>query len=377
VLLAGGDDGDSGRSAAGPSGPTGATGPATSDGAANAGEGGAGTVAAEAHPNRKSDEIPKAPPLAERGIIGGIADDQPAALADPRLHALGLKHARVTVSWDLAIRGARPGAAPDPARFPALADEHARLQAWFAEARRAGLTKVLVAVRSSRGSGGLAPSRGRYRAAVRDLLRWLDRIGYGRYIEAVSPWNEPNLSSVTRSRPEIASGYFDEVRALCAARGCTPVAGEFADRPVDANVLRHYAAAIPPPSPTVWGWHAYEDGWDRGSDASLPRLRTLLGVAAPDAQVWLTEQGGIVRRHFPGDDGRTNQSVQAAAADLGFLLKTAPAVDRRIKRYYLYQWRGEPAPRWDSGVIAPGGQARVSFCVFARAAAARLPAGCR
>jgi hypothetical protein len=283
----------------------------------------------------------------------------------------------VTVSWDLAIRGARSGAAPDAARFPALADEHRRLQAWLAEARRAGLTRILIAIRSSRGSGGVAPSRERYRGAVRALVRWLDRIGYGKSIEAVSAWNEPNLSGATRSRPEIAAGYFDEVRSLCAARGCTPVAGEFADRPADAEMLRRYAAAIPAPAPDVWGWHAYEDGWDRGSDDSLPRLRTLLGVIAPQAEVWLTEQGGIVRRHFPGDDGRTQQSVQAAAADLGFLLKAAPATDRRVKRYYLYQWRGEPAPRWDSGVIAPGGQARVSYCVFARAAATRVPAGCR
>jgi hypothetical protein len=223
----------------------------------------------------------------------------------------------------------------------------------------------------------VAPSRRRYRSAVRALLRWLDRSGYGRSVEAVSAWNEPNLSGATRSRPEIASRYFEVVRSLCAERGCMPVAGEFADRPVDAGLLRRYAAAIPPPAPRVWGWHAYEDGWDRGSDASLPRLRTLLAVIAPDARVWLTEQGGIVRRHFPGDDGRTQQSVKAAAADLGFLLKAAPAADRRIERYYLYQWRGEPAPRWDSGVIAPGGQARVSYCVFARAAAARVPAACR
>ena len=84
-----------------------------------------------------------------------------------------------------------------------------------------------------------------------------------------------------------------------------------------------------------------------------------------------------MRRHFPGDDGRTQQSVKAAAADLGFLLKAAPAADRRVRRYYLYQWRGEPAPRWDSGVIAPAGQARVSYCVFRARRRPRVPAACR
>ena len=198
--------------------------------------------ASQPHANRKDDAIPKAPALATRGVTGGIADDQPAALADPRLRALGLRQARVTVSWDLAVRGPRPGAAPDAARFPALADEHRRLQTWLAEARRAGLSRILVAIRSSRGSGGTAPSRERYRAAVRSLLRWLDRIGYGKSIEAVSAWNEPNLSGATRARPEIAAGYFDDVRSLCAARGCTAVAGEFADRPADA---RCFAATRP------------------------------------------------------------------------------------------------------------------------------------
>ena len=243
------------------------------------------------------------------------------------------------------------------------------------EARRAGLTRILIAVRSSRG-GGAAPSREHYRGAVRALLRSLDRIGYGKSIEAVSAWNEPNLSGATRSRPEVAAKYFDEVRSLCAARGCTPVAGEFADRPADAEMLRRYAAAIPAPAPSVWGWHAYEDGWDRGSDASLPRLRTLLGVIAPQAQVWLTEQGGIVRRHLPGDDGRTQQSAgrrggsrlspegRTGGRSQGPALLPVPVARRA-------------GPALDSGVIAPGGQARVSYCVFARSAAERVPAACR
>src|SRR4029079_19340416 len=129
LLPACGGDDDPGRPpAASPSGVSGPTSVATTDAETTP-----GTPAARPHANRKSEAIPKPPPLETRGVTGGIADDQPAALADPRLHALGLRQGRVTVSWDLAIRGARPGAAPDAARFPALADEHRRLQAWLAE----------------------------------------------------------------------------------------------------------------------------------------------------------------------------------------------------------------------------------------------------
>ena len=36
----------------------------------------------------------------------GLPDNQPAAWADARVRALGLRHARLTVGWDAATRGA-------------------------------------------------------------------------------------------------------------------------------------------------------------------------------------------------------------------------------------------------------------------------------
>ena len=79
------------------------------------------------------DEAPQRRPL-----VYGISGERPGALRDPRLLALGLRHARVVVSWDLAVRGVRPGAPPDSARFPALADEQRRLRDWRSEERRVG-----------------------------------------------------------------------------------------------------------------------------------------------------------------------------------------------------------------------------------------------
>ena len=164
---------------------------------------------------------------------------------DPRLHALGLRQARVTVSWDLAVRGPRPGAAPDAARFPALADEHARAAgvARGGTPRRADGSSSRSALRAEAADRAVAGALPRGGPA---LLRWLDRIGYGKSIEAVSPWNEPNLSGRDARTAGDRAGYFDEVRSLCATRGCTPVAGEFADRPADASTARRYAARSRP-----------------------------------------------------------------------------------------------------------------------------------
>lgn len=290
----------------------------------------------------------------------GLSGERPEAFADPRLRALRLRAARVQASWDLAL----PERA-DARRYPALADERGRLAAWFVAARAAGIGEALLAVKASR-DGATAPGPAAYRRGLDALLAWAAAQPGGALVRAVSPWNEPNLDGPSRVAPARAGAYFAQVREACAARGCTPVAGDFADRGLTAADLRAYRAAAGPGA-RVWAWHAYEDGWDRARDRSLPRLRAFLRALPADAEVWLTEQGGILRRGRPGDDGRIAQSPARAAGDLAFLLGRAPALDRRIRRFYVYQWQGEPPPRWDSGLIAPDGSTRPGYCVLGRA----------
>ncbi len=316
----------------------------------------------------------------KRGLAGsivyGLSGELPQALHDPRFRALRLHRARVLVSWDLVVYGSRVGA-PDAARSPALADEYRRLLSWFESARAAGIRDVLLAVKPSREDASRQPSAAEYETALKGVLGVLDRVGAGGLVTAISPWNEPELSSVTSDAPALAAAYFARVRGVCAERGCTAVAGDLVDRAATLSYIRRYIAAIEGATPRVWSWHAYEDGWDRERDPAMPRLRRFLALLPAGAEVWLTEQGGILRRRGPGDDGRRKQSATAAAADLRFLLDRAQQVDQRVTRFYLYQWQGEPAPRWDSGLIAPDGTARDAYCVFARAAAPRLPAACR
>ena len=118
------------------------------------------------------------------------------------------------------------------------------------------------------------------------------------------------------------------------------------------------------PLPHVWAWHAWEDAWDRARDPSMPRLRAFAAALPAGVEIWLAEQGGIVRRLQPGDDGRAAQSPARAAADLSFLLNAATRLDPRITRFNLYQFRGQAPPDWDSGLIAPDGSTRASYEVF-------------
>jgi hypothetical protein len=99
-------------------------------------------------------------------------------------------------------------------------------------------------------------------------------------------------------------------------------------------------------TPAVWGLHNYADTNRFRTRGLGDLLRTVTG------DVWLTETGGIVKfgRSFPFDE-------QRAARSVSYALKLA-ADNRRVKRVYLYNWTGaQPADRFDSGLVGPGGGA--------------------
>lgn len=295
-----------------------------------------------------------------RSLTFGISGEDPRMFADPRFAALGLRDARVQASWDLAVH-------TGPA-YPGLAAERVRLAQWLVAARAAGIRRVLLAVKPSRDLPAAQPEAA-YASALAGLLAWIDARGGGDLVTAISPWNEPDIAPSTRADPVAAGRMYAAVRALCALRGCRAVAGDFADRGMTPAYLAGYLRGAGSPAPRLWGWHAYEDGWDRARDPTLPRLRAFLAWLPGADEVWLTEQGGIVRRVQPGDDGRSTQSPAAANADLAFLLARAPRLDPRITRFDVYQFRGEPPPRWDSGLIAPDGSTRAAYATFRRAVA--------
>lgn len=277
-------------------------------------------------------------------IAFGISGEQPADLRDPRLRALGLERARVQVSFDLY--------APGAGSLPGLAAERARLNSWFRQARAAGIGSVLVAFKAERDRPELVPSVPRYREGVQATLQRIDRAGYGSMVDQLSPWNEPDFSGTVNA--EQAGRFYRVIEETCRKRGCTALAGDFSDGHWTAAYQRRYLPAAG--DPRNWSWHAY------GPD--IQRLRRFLAMIPPGSRVQFTEQGGIV--HRPGAPAQgTARAARQLAAQLS-LARTTP----QVTAFYVYQWRGEASPRWDSGLVSPGGRTRASYCVFARAVGA-------
>lgn len=239
---------------------------------------------------------------AEAKPILGIADQKPSTFADARLAALGLRHARIAIPWDVMA---------DPASLR-VADD------WMRAARSAAV-EPLVAFTGSRRRAfkGRNPTNGQMVAALRSWrARWPGQV------RVVSTWNEPNLGK----RPEVVASWW---RALTRA----------ARR-----------------SPNVWGLHAYNDV----NTFSTRRTKALLARLRGD--VWITETGGVVDRARPmyrfSGCGVAHQTRATR-----FLLRRIARLSPRIKRIYVYHWGlGDPArASFDAALIGPDGRERPSL----------------
>lgn len=266
-------------------------------------------------------------PAAHARFTLGIDSQDTVMLDDPRFHALGVKHMRVVVPYDL------------------MADRAAleRYTTVFEQARVHNV-RVLVAFNHSARRAKRLPSVPEY---VRGLRTFRARFPW---VTEITVWNEANhVSQPTYRNPRMAAKYFNAARSAC--RSCTIVAADVLDSTNLApwiKTFRRYAN-----SPRVWGLHNYKDV-HRLRDTSIEAMRKATGRRG---QVWLTETGGIVRF------GNTiSYDERRAARATAHVLKVA--AKRRVPRVYLYQWTGEVlGHRWDSGLIAVDGRARPALNV--------------
>src|SRR4051812_27595592 len=203
-----------------------------------------------------------APSEARKRLTLGIGEQNGAFFADPRIEALGLKHARLIADYDLAAAG--------------------YYDAWL-NAARARDIDVLVAFNQHSKRPKHLPSVTGYRRVVRNFLRAHP------WIRTVSAWNEANAGyQPTARRPRRAAQYYNVLRKVC--RGCTVVGADVLDRRGVyrwLRVFKRYAGR-----PRLWGLHNYVDAnrgrrrRGRSSRAGLPRRMR--------GRVWLTETGGVV-----------------------------------------------------------------------------------
>lgn len=272
-------------------------------------------------PTADTQESSAAPP---RPIVG-IGDQQAAMFADRRFQALGVRHARLVVSYDAVDVGF----------------ERDLTDTWLKKAREAGV-EPFITFGHSRVHPKKLPSVAEFRRAFEAFRK------HHPEVRVYAPWNEINhASQPTHAEPKRAAEYYNVVKAACD--GCTVLAGDVLDQPGMTRYVRRYRSHLEG-RPSIWGLHNYADA-NRFRDSGL---RELLGTVNGD--VWLTETGGIVRfgKNFPHDEQRAARALKYVLA----LAKRTP----RVRRVYLYNWTGTPPnDRFDAGLIAPDGSARPAY----------------
>ena len=259
----------------------------------------------------------------------GIGDQSTRMIEDPRFQALGVRHTRIVVPYNVMT---------DRETY----DRYA----YILEALGTQDIEVLVAFNHRADSRTFLPSVAAYK---RNFKKFRKRFPW---VTQYSPWNEANhWSQPTSRRPDRAAAYYNVVRANC--RGCRIVAADVLDQPGFEAWIKAFRRKAK--APKIWGLHNYADV-NRLKDTTVPRMRRATGGGT----VWLTETGGIVRlaMWWPYDERRAARATK-------HVLRLAKR--RRIARVYLYRWSGEPlGSRWDSGLIAYDGRPRPALNVVER-----------
>jgi hypothetical protein len=280
-------------------------------------------------------ETPAAAVL-QRTIRIGIGDQKADMFADPRFRALGVKYARLAISWDVLH----------------VPWQVAQLDAWMAGARAAGVSPLL-SFGHSRVSRRSLPTPVQLRLELRRLLR--------RYPWATTyaTWNEANhCGEPTCHRTKLVAAYYRALRAEC--RSCTILTPELLDMPNMTTWARIFVRRLGF-TPKLWGVHNYVEA----NRFRMRRLRALLR-ALPRAEIWLTETGGLVRRDN-GSATKLPEGPSHAAEVTRFLFDRVLPANPQVKAIYLYHWNaGPPGTTWDSALITPGGRERTALTVLRR-----------
>jgi hypothetical protein len=285
-----------------------------------------------------------APAAAPAALKIGIAENQPNLFADPLFTDLGLKYARVVVSYDVMssgddelqrvtdyLTGALAGGIE-----PLVTFEHAR-----------GAAETCGKPRNRRKRQCRLPTARRYQ---REFKRFRKRFPLVRTYVA---WNEINhVTQPTYRNPEAAARFADIARRNC--RGCRIVVADILDqadraranKPRFRSTLRYikrFRKALKSPR-RFCGLHNYSDT-NRFRDSGTKKMIKALGCR----EIWLTETGGIYRFRSSG----LNQSASRQKRATTYMFRLARRF-RSIRRLYVYTWFGAVTRRFDAGLVARG-----------------------
>ena len=282
------------------------------------------------------------PAATAHAVAVGLADQQPGSYADPRVRALGLRYARLTVPWDAAT------------------SEPEAVQAWLAAVDAAGMTPHVafehLATDRCPGRPCTTPTAAQYGAAIRRFVARFPQV------TTYTTWNEANhATQPVADDPEAVARYYDALRSACP--GCTIVAGDVLDSGSYRQWLERFLRASTT-TPRLWGLHDYGDvtyGHTTGVDTVLTTV---------PGKLWIEETGGLVS--LRDSSGRQTLAVDEATAaraiDRAFAIAAA---NPRVARTYVYQWKANALDRFDAGLLRPDGTARPSYAALARDLAAQ------
>src|SRR4051794_9144338 len=208
------------------------------------------------------------PAAASAKPILGIGEQKYGMFSDPRFEWLGIRHARLAVSWDVLLRHDW---------------ERDWLGRWLGGAHRAHVVPLVVFGHDWVGKRRrYLPLPAEYRHAFRVF-----RARYP-WVREYTAWNEANhCSQPTCHHPQAAAAYYDVMRDECPA--CTVVAADVLDQSNMASWLRRFQRVVRH-TPRIWGLHNYLDA----NRLRTSGTRALLNLVKGD--VWFTETGGVVRR---------------------------------------------------------------------------------
>ena len=273
----------------------------------------------------------------------GIAENNPAMFTDPFFKGLGVKQARLVVSWNAISRHGD--------------DEINRVSDYLNAARAAGVTP-LVTFEHARGDATICnkrknrkkiqcklPTPKQYEKSLRAfkaLFPW---------VKNVVAWNEINhFTQPTYKNPKAAAKFTKIAQKVF--KGGTVVVADILDQADNTKAkhpkynsttryIKKFRKAFKGKR-KVCGIHNYSD-INRFRSTGTKAIIKALGCK----QYWLTEAGGIYK--FSGFKKSTKRQLKATK----YMFKMVSRI-KKIKRLYVYTYFGGVTPRFDAGIVANG-----------------------
>jgi len=259
-----------------------------------------------------------------------MGEQSPGMFDDARFLDTGIRHARLILPYDVVRVGGWQLLSAD---------------AWLAAARREGVEPLVTFT---------APMGKRRRKHLPSVREYSHRVAEFRarypWVREFGTWNEANLASAqpTGHHPRRAAAFYRALKRQC--RGCTIVATDIL---LTGNWrtwrwLRAFRSRAGR-GPQIFGLHNYPEVTRLRSQVTREFLRRM-----PHARVWVTETGGIVRHNgWEYNEDRAARVIRHVFR----LTNRLP----RIERLYLYNWRFDGNPDWDSGLLGRDGRPRLGY----------------